>query len=29
MRYTTTTNVEAWNLWIQGLNLARLIHESG
>ncbi len=24
MRYTTTTNVEAWNLWIQGLNLDRL-----
>ena len=23
MRYTTTTNVEAWNLWIQGLNLDR------
>ena len=20
LRYTTTTNVEAWNLWIQGLN---------
>jgi adenylate cyclase len=24
MRYTTTTNVEAWNLWIQGLNFDRL-----
>ena len=24
MRYTTTTNVEAWNLFIQGLNLDRL-----
>jgi adenylate cyclase len=24
MRYTTTTNVEAWNLWIQGLNYDRL-----
>jgi adenylate cyclase len=24
LRYTTTTNVEAWNLWIQGLNLDRL-----
>jgi adenylate cyclase len=24
MRYTTTNNVEAWNLWIQGLNLDRL-----
>jgi adenylate cyclase len=23
MRYTTTTNVEAWNLWIQGLNFDR------
>lgn len=23
LRYTTTTNVEAWNLWIQGLNLDR------
>ena len=20
LRYTTTTNVEAWNLWVQGLN---------
>lgn len=24
LRYTTTTNVEAWNLWIQGLNFDRL-----
>ncbi|MGH6924260.1 MAG: adenylate/guanylate cyclase domain-containing protein [Propylenella sp.] len=24
LRYTTTTNVEAWNLWIQGLNCDRL-----
>jgi adenylate cyclase len=24
LRYTTTTNVGAWNLWIQGLNLERL-----
>jgi len=23
LRYTTTTNVEAWNLWTQGLNLYR------
>ena len=23
LRYTTTTNVEAWNLWVQGLNLYR------
>lgn len=23
LRYTTTTNVEAWSLWIQGLNLYR------
>ena len=23
LRYTTTTNVEAWNLWIQGLNYDR------
>jgi adenylate cyclase len=23
LRYTTTTNVEAWNLWIQGLNFDR------
>jgi len=23
LRYTTTANVEAWNLWIQGLNLDR------
>jgi adenylate cyclase len=23
LRYTTTTNVEAWNLWIQGLNRYR------
>jgi len=23
LRYTTTTNVEAWKLWIQGLNLDR------
>jgi adenylate cyclase len=24
LRYTTTTNVEAWNLWIKGLNYERL-----
>ena len=24
LRYTTTTNVEAWNLWIQGLHYDRL-----
>ena len=24
MRYTTTTNVEAWNFWIQGLNFDRV-----
>ena len=23
LRYTTTTNVEAWNLWVQGLNYDR------
>jgi adenylate cyclase len=23
LRYTTTSNVEAWNLWVQGLNLYR------
>ena len=23
LRYTTTTNVEAWNLWVQGLNAYR------
>ena len=23
LRYTTTTNIEAWNLWVQGLNLYR------
>ena len=26
LRYTTTTNVEAWNLWIQGLNHSRSSH---
>ena len=26
LRYTTTTNVDAWNLWIQGLNHSRRSH---
>ena len=28
LRYTTTTNVAAWNLWIQGLNHSRGSHGS-
>ena len=27
LRYTTTTNVEAWNLWIQGLNYDRRVRK--
>jgi adenylate cyclase len=28
LRYTTTTNVDAWNLWIQGLNHSRRSHDT-
>ena len=29
LRYTTTTNVEAWNLWIEGLNYDRRPKDTG
>ena len=29
LRYTTTTNVEAWNLWVQGLNAYRTAPSPG